>query len=103
MIQITYEFESDYGTFRDAIYLPDDHTFTDSEIEAMKYERFNRWQEGVNRPPTPPNPPADLLNISQEFQPTIKLNGVTYQRFAGVPPDGAEVVQINDHWYVKIE
>lgn len=103
MIQITYEFESDHGTFRDAIYLPEDHTFTDSEIEAMKKDRFDRWYEGVTNPQTPPITPADLASIPQEFQPTIKLNGSTYQRFFGAPLDGAEVIQINDHWYVKIE
>lgn len=29
--------------FRDALYLPDDHTHTDVEIDAMKQERINAW------------------------------------------------------------
>ena len=44
-----------YGTFADAIHLPDDHTFTDAEIEAMKQQRFDNWVAHIvemsNRPP----------------------------------------------------
>ena len=32
-----------YGTFADAIHLPDDHTLTDADIEAMKQQRFDNW------------------------------------------------------------
>jgi hypothetical protein len=43
MQQIIFEYNTQYGTFRDAIYLPDDHTLTDQEIDAMKQERLNNW------------------------------------------------------------
>ena len=43
MIQIIFEFSTQYGIFRDALYLPDDHTFSDTDIEAMKQERLNNW------------------------------------------------------------
>ena len=43
MIKIDFEIETEHGTFRDALHLPDDHSFTDSEIEAMKQERVNNW------------------------------------------------------------
>lgn len=42
-MKIDFEFQSEYGTFRDAITLPDDHGMTDAELEAMKQARFNAW------------------------------------------------------------
>lgn len=33
--------------FSDAIVLPDDHGFTDDEIEAMKQQRLNNWIAAV--------------------------------------------------------
>ena len=30
MIKIDFEFDTPYGVFRDALHLPDDHTFTDA-------------------------------------------------------------------------
>lgn len=42
---IIIDFQRTHGrdTFSDAIVLPDDHTFTEEEIEAMKQERFTNW------------------------------------------------------------
>ena len=50
-MKIDFEFDSTYGVFRDALHLPDDHTFTDVEIESMKQQRFDNWWAIVN--PTP--------------------------------------------------
>jgi hypothetical protein len=60
MIKIDFEFDSTYGVFRDALHLPEDHTFTDAEIQAMKQQRFDNWWAAVNAlsseeaPPSPP-------------------------------------------------
>lgn len=43
MISINFEFESKYGTFTDALVLPDDHNFSDDELEIMKQQRFDSW------------------------------------------------------------
>ena len=43
MIKIDIEFDTPYGVFRDALHLPDDHTFTDEEIQAMKEQRRDTW------------------------------------------------------------
>jgi len=43
MIKIDFTFDTEYGVFSDAISLPDDHTFTDDEIEAIKQERLSNW------------------------------------------------------------
>ena len=51
MIQIIFEFETQYGVFRDALYLPEDHTFTAEQIAAMKQERVDNWIAVVSAPP----------------------------------------------------
>lgn len=56
MIKIDFEFESTYGVFRDALHLPDDHGFTDAEIQAMKQQRFDNWLAIVNPPPAEDTP-----------------------------------------------
>jgi hypothetical protein len=52
MIKIDFTFDTEYGVFSDAISLPDDHTFTDDEIEAMKQERVDNWIAILEAPPS---------------------------------------------------
>jgi len=40
--------------FRDALYLPDDHTYTDVEIDAFKQERINAWVLLITSAPSEP-------------------------------------------------
>lgn len=49
-MKIDFEFQTDYGMFRDALYLPDDHGMTDDQIEAMKTERRDNWIAIVSAP-----------------------------------------------------
>jgi hypothetical protein len=61
---IRIEFEKIHGdiTFRDAITLPDNHTMTDLEIEAIKQERFDNWVAIITAPP--PEPVSeDAVNV----------------------------------------
>jgi hypothetical protein len=51
-MQIRFTFETQYGAFSDALYLDEDHTFTDDEIEAMKQERLTNWIALIESPPT---------------------------------------------------
>ena len=51
-MKIDFSFSSQYGTFSDALHLPDDHLFTDAEIEAMKQQRFDNWIAVITAPPT---------------------------------------------------
>lgn len=53
MIRIEFEFESEYGTFRDVLMLPEDHFYTEQDIQNMKQERFDNWYAIVNNPPQP--------------------------------------------------
>ena len=42
-MQIIFEFPSAYGTFRDALNLPDDHGLSEAELTAMKQARLENW------------------------------------------------------------
>jgi len=42
-MQIRFSYETKYGTFSDALNLPDDHGYTDTELEAMKEQRRDAW------------------------------------------------------------
>jgi hypothetical protein len=42
-MKIDFEYTTDYGVFRDALTLPDDHSYTDDELEAMKVSRRDKW------------------------------------------------------------
>ena len=47
---INFEISQDGYTLKDAIVLPDNHTLTDAEIEAMKQKRFDDWYAIVTAP-----------------------------------------------------
>lgn len=51
MTKIDFEFDTPHGMFRDALHLPDDHTFTDEEVQAMKQQRVDNWIAVVTAPP----------------------------------------------------
>jgi len=68
--KIDFEFETEYGVFRDAITLPDNHTLTDAEIQAIKDQRVDNWIATITAPPVEAPAPAD----------TIEVDGVTYAR-----------------------
>jgi MOSC domain-containing protein YiiM len=76
-IKIDFEFPTQYGTFRDALHLPDDHSFTDEQITAMKQERLDNWLFAVENP----------LEPEPE---TVEVDGVTYEK---VEIDGQTVLK----------
>lgn len=51
MIQVVFERDTEYGVYRDALYLPADHTFTEAEIDAMMQERVDNWIAVIETPP----------------------------------------------------
>ena len=51
MVKIDFSFSSQYGTFSDALHLPDDYGLSDKQIEAMKQARFDNWIAVVTAPP----------------------------------------------------
>lgn len=50
-MKIDFEFQTEYGLFRDALHLPDDHAFTDAELDALKQGRVDNWIAIVSAPP----------------------------------------------------
>lgn len=48
LIKVDFERGEAPMIYRDAIYLPPDHSYTDAEIEAMKQERYDNWIALVN-------------------------------------------------------
>lgn len=51
MVTIDFQFDTPYGTFSDALVLPDDHGLSDAELEAMKQQRLDNWITFVLNPP----------------------------------------------------
>ena len=50
MVKIDFSFHSQYGTFADALHLPDDHGLTQDEINAMQQQRFDNWVAIITAP-----------------------------------------------------
>lgn len=89
MIKIDFEFDTEHGVFRDALHLPEDHAFTDQEIESMKVQRRDNWIAIVTAPP-----------VEQPVE-TVEIAGETYTRLEGVPPSGAKLIEVGGIWYYK--
>ena len=66
-MKIDFEFDTVHGKFRDALHLPDNHSFSDAEIEAMKEQRRDNWIAVVTAPPVEEPEP--------EF---VEIDGVKY-------------------------
>jgi hypothetical protein len=49
-MKIDFFFDTQHGQYCDALHLPDDHTFSESEIEAMKQQRLNSWLALITAP-----------------------------------------------------
>jgi hypothetical protein len=60
-MKIEFTFDTQYGNFKDALILEDDHGLTDDEIEALKQERLTNWVAIVSTMPTtaPDTAPED--------------------------------------------
>ena len=50
MIKIDFEFQTDHGLYRDALYFPDDCSPSDSEIEVLKQQRLQAWIALIENP-----------------------------------------------------
>jgi hypothetical protein len=97
MIKIDFEFDTKHGKFKDALSLPDNHTFTEAEIQAMKEQRRDNWINIVDNPPPAPKPEPVV-----EPAGTVEIKGETYTRLDGVPPSGAKLIEVNGVWYYKV-
>jgi len=50
-MKIDFQFQTEYGLFSDALVLPDDHIYTDAELETMKQTRLDNWITIITAPP----------------------------------------------------
>jgi hypothetical protein len=66
MIKIDFEFDTKHGKYRDALYLPEDHTNTEEQIVAMQTERLNNWLYLVENPPAPEPETVEIDGIDYE-------------------------------------
>lgn len=67
MIKIDFEFQTEHGVFRDALYLEDNHGLSEAQIDAMKAERRDAWIALVTAPP-----------VEEEAPEYIEIDGVQY-------------------------
>ena len=51
IMKIDFEFETQYGRFRDSLTLPENIVYGEDAIQAMKEQRRDRWIEFVKNPP----------------------------------------------------
>lgn len=65
MIKIDFEFQTEFGLYRDALWLPDDHGLTDEQIKAMQQARVDNWVAIVIAPPVEEILPADEIPQEQ--------------------------------------
>jgi len=69
MIKIDFERETRHGVYRDAITLPDDHTLSQADIEAMMQQRVDNWVAFMDNPPQ--------LEPETEY---VEIDGVKYAK-----------------------
>ena len=66
-MKIDFELDTLHGVYRDALQLPDDHTFTVEEIELMKQQRVDNWIAIVTAP-----------TVEEPEQDYVEIDGVRY-------------------------
>jgi hypothetical protein len=50
-VKIDFAFPTQYGVYRDALHLPDDHGLTTAQIQAMQQARVDAWLALITAPP----------------------------------------------------
>jgi len=58
-MKIDFSFDTQYGTFSDALNFEDDAIPSDADIEAMKQQRLANWIAVVTAPPVDTAPPVE--------------------------------------------
>ena len=81
MIKIDFAYETQYGWYRDALYLPEDNTYTQEEITAMEMERVNAWIYEVENPPAPE---PEIVVIDGVEYIKVEIDGVIVLKPVGV-------------------
>lgn len=96
-MKIDFEFTTQYGVFRDAIYLQDDHNLTEQQIQELKQQRLDNWIAILEAPP------VEVVEQVVAIPVTIEVAGENYQKLEGVPQSGAKLIEVNGTWYFKVQ
>lgn len=72
MLKVDFAFDTKYGTFRDALYLPTDHAFSDEQIAAMKQERLDSWLYSIENPEVPA---SDAVEVDGVLYEKVEIDG----------------------------
>lgn len=72
VMKIDFEFTTKYGTFRDALYLNDDHTLSEEEINTLKQERLDNWLFSIQNPPEIEN---EVIKIGEIYYTKTEIDG----------------------------
>lgn len=62
MVKIDFERETAHGVYRDAIVLPDDHQFSNADVEQMMQQRVANWVAYMDNLPQP-EPEPEYIEI----------------------------------------
>ena len=81
MVKINFEFETQHGIYRDAVHLPDDHAYTEAQIDAMKQERVDTWVYAIENPPAPE---PEIVVIDGVEYIKVEIDGVIVLKPVGV-------------------
>jgi hypothetical protein len=65
-MEIRFSYETKYGMFSDALILPDDHTFTESEITSMKEQRRDNWVAYIDSTQVENTPQEQVTEVVSE-------------------------------------
>jgi hypothetical protein len=72
MMKIDFEFQTQYGVFRDALHLPEEHDFSQEQIVAMQQERLDNWLFAVENPPAPEPEMVEIDGVTYE---NVEIDG----------------------------
>ena len=50
MLKIDFSFDTSYGVFCDALYLPENHSLTSAEVDELKKQRLDAWVSANENP-----------------------------------------------------
>ncbi len=72
-MKIDFEFQTEYGLFRDALHLDDNHNLSEDVIAEMKRQRVDNWLAII----TAPEPETPVIEPVAENN-YIEVDGVRY-------------------------
>lgn len=72
-MKIDFEFQTEYGLFRDALHLDDNHNLSEDVIAEMKRQRVDNWLAIITAPE--PETPVIEPVIENNY---IEIDGVRY-------------------------